>query len=81
MMDNKTLVFLKYDCPTCELVRPLLADIQKNDPSLKVIVQDDPALFSELDVQKDYDLKMSYHHEIETVPTVIKLEKNLKPHG
>ncbi len=75
-MDNKTLVFLKYDCPTCELVRPLLADIQQNDPSLRVIVQDDSALFSDLDVQKDNDLKMSYHHRIETVPTVIKLEKN-----
>ena len=57
-MDNKTLVFLKYDCPTCELVRPLLADIQQNDPSLRVIVQDDSALFSDLDVQKDNDLKL-----------------------
>ncbi len=75
-MDNRVLVFLKYDCPTCELIRPLLADIQKKVPSLEIIVQDDHKLFPSLNVQEDNDLEISFNHEIEIVPTAIKLEKN-----
>ncbi|OUU74175.1 MAG: hypothetical protein CBC29_08545 [Methylococcaceae bacterium TMED69] len=75
-MDNRVLVFLKYDCPTCELIRPLLADIQKKVPSLEIIVQDDRKLFPSLNVQEDNDLEISFNHEIEIVPTAIKLEKN-----
>ena len=36
-MNNKTLVFLKYDCPTCKLIHPLLTDIQKKNTSLEII--------------------------------------------
>ena len=75
-MDNRVLVFLKYDCPTCELIRPLLADIQKKVPSLEIIVQDDRKLFPSLNVQEDNDLEISFNHEIEIVPTAIKLERN-----
>ena len=75
-MDNRVLVFLKYDCPTCELVRPLLADIQKKVTSLEIIVQDDHKLFPSLNVQEDNDLEISFNHEIEIVPTAIKHEKN-----
>ncbi len=75
-MNNKTLVFLKYDCPTCKLIHPLLTDIQKKNTSLEIIVQDNPNLFPNLNVKKDHDLKISFHHEIEIVPTVIKLERN-----
>ncbi len=75
-MDNRVLVFLKYDCPTCELIRPLLADIQKKVTSLEIIVQDDRKLFPNLNVQEDNDLEISFNHEIEIVPTAIKLERN-----
>ena len=74
-MENKIIVFLKYDCPTCELVRPLLADIQKNISSFEIIVQDDPKLFPGLVVQEDKDLKISFKHKIEIVPTILKWKK------
>ena len=77
-MENRIIVFLKYDCPTCELVRPLLADIQKNISSLEIIVQDDPKLFPGLVVQEDKDLKISFKHKIEIVPTILKMEKGLE---
>ena len=74
IMNERILVFLKHDCPTCELILPLLADIQKNTSALKIIVQDNPNLFNDLDVQEDSNLEISFQHEIETVPTVVKIE-------
>ena len=73
-MNERILVFLKHDCPTCELILPLLADIQKNTSALKIIVQDNPNLFNDMDVQEDSNLEISFQHEIETVPTVVKIE-------
>ncbi|WP_420623044.1 thioredoxin family protein [Candidatus Poriferisodalis sp.] len=63
---------VKWDCPTCELVAPVLADIEARG-SLTVFTQDDPA-FPEAVAAKvhDADLGFSWHHDIETVPTLMR---------
>ena len=65
---------VKRDCPTCELVAPVLQEIAASGATLSVYTQDDPAFpsgsFTRID---DTDLAMSWHHEIETVPTLMKV--------
>lgn len=72
------VVFVKHDCPTCTLIEPVLAQLAAGPVPLTVITQDDPA-FPNLGPQAsgtatvvhDADLGWSWHHGIETVPTLI----------
>ena len=64
------LLFVKRDCETCALVRPLVAALA---PSA-LYVQDDPAAFSEFAPLDDTGLAASFRHDIETVPTLIRIE-------
>ncbi len=70
---------VKRDCPTCELVVPVLDRLAADGPSLTVYTQDDPA-FPGIDgsVVDDTDLTVSWHHEIETVPTLIRVEDGVE---
>ena len=64
---------VKRDCPTCELVAPVLADLHQR-AGLTVITQDDPSFPAAADwVQHDDDLALSWHHGIETVPTLLRV--------
>ena len=64
---------VKRDCPTCELVAPVLADLRER-AGLTVITQDDPDFPVSADwVVHDADLALSWHHGIETVPTLIRV--------
>ncbi len=66
---------VKRDCPTCELVAPLLRQIAGSATPLAVYVQDDPG-FPDLGSDSPIDdtsLDFSYHNDIETVPTLIEL--------
>ncbi len=65
---------MKRDCPTCELVAPVLADLAKRAP-LTVYSQDDPAFPPGVDAVDDTGLEMSWHHEIEAVPTLIRVDE------
>ena len=63
---------VKRDCPTCELVEPVLADIEARG-SLTVFTQDDPGFpESVAGKQHDADLSFSWHQDIETVPTLMR---------
>lgn len=63
---------VKRDCPTCELVAPVLEDLRER-AGLTVITQDDPGFPVAADwVVHDADLALSWHHGIETVPTLIR---------
>ncbi|WP_419841999.1 thioredoxin family protein [Candidatus Poriferisodalis sp.] len=63
---------VKRDCPTCELVAPVLADIEARD-SLTVFTQDDPLFPEAVSARvRDDDLSFSWHHDIETVPTLMR---------
>ncbi len=65
------VAIVKKDCPTCVLVAPVLADLADRS-ALTVITQDDPQFPQDADwVVHDTDLSLSWHHDIETVPTLL----------
>ena len=64
---------VKRDCPTCDLVAPVLSDLHDR-AGLTVITQDDPNFPADADwVRHDADLALSWHHGIETVPTLMRV--------
>lgn len=64
---------VKRDCPTCELIAPVLADIEARG-SLTVYTQDDPSFPESVSSRHhDGDLSFSWHHDIETVPTLMRI--------
>lgn len=69
---NGLVAVVKRDCPTCELIEPVLADIEARG-SLTVFTQDDPAFPEAVEARvHDADLGFSWHHDIETVPTLMR---------
>jgi hypothetical protein len=65
---------VKRDCPTCELVAPVLAGLAAGG-GLTVYCQDDPSFPPGVGgVVDDRDLAVSWHHGIETVPTLLRVE-------
>jgi hypothetical protein len=71
------VAFVKRDCPTCELVVPALAKLDRA-ASLTVYSQDDPAFPDELSPRDDTSLAVSWHHDIETVPTLLRVEAGVE---
>ncbi len=67
------IAFVKKDCPTCELVEPVLRQLT-DTAGLTVFTQDDPAFPAGLAARDDTDLGASYQHRIETVPTLLRFE-------
>ena len=68
------IVIAKRDCPTCELVEPLLARLAGPAGSLTVYSQDDPSYGAGLAGSvHDATLEHSYRLEVEIVPTLIRM--------
>lgn len=68
------VAFVKRDCPTCVLVEPVLGAVQSAQ-TLTVFSQDDPEFPSSVNkVLDDTSLEASWHADIETVPTLIRVE-------
>ena len=69
---------VKRDCPTCELIAPVLAELAErlagSDRALTVFTQDDPDFPTGVRPVDDTDLDVSYRLEIETVPTLLSVE-------
>jgi hypothetical protein len=63
---------VKRDCPTCQLVAPVLADLAKRI-ELTVYSQDDPSFPEGLEAVDDRSLEVSWHHGIEAVPTLLRV--------
>ena len=73
--DNGIIAVVKRDCPTCELVEPVLKRLQEAGALVTVYSQDDPVFpESVANVQDDRSLEQSYHLDIEFVPTLIRTE-------
>ncbi len=79
------VAFVKRDCPTCCDVEPVLAELANHaalsGTVLTVVTQDDPEFMSGLasescEVLHDGDLAMSWHCDIETVPTLMAVVGN-----
>ena len=67
------LAVVKRDCPTCELVAPVLSDLHER-AGLIVFTQDDASFPADADwVHHDADLAISWHNGIETVPTLVRV--------
>ena len=64
---------VKRDCPTCVVVAPVLAELAATG-RLTVYTQDDPSFPTGADPIDDTDLAVSWHHGIETVPTLLRVE-------
>ena len=62
---------VKRDCPTCVLVEPVLQGLAGD--GLTVYTQDDPAFPAGMGPVDDTDLSVSYHWDIETVPTLLRI--------
>ena len=67
------IVVVKRDCPTCEMVEPVLGALRRSGAALRVITQDDPAFPESVpDRVHDEDLRLSFDLDIETVPTLLR---------
>lgn len=73
------IAVMKRDCPTCELVDPVLAEIRAAGLTITGVSQDDPSFPVSIDgVVDDTDLSISWHHDIETVPTLIDVRDGVE---
>ena len=67
------IIVAKRECPTCELLEPVYAELAAGEAALSVFSQDDPAFPESLDdVIDDTGLENSYRLDVETVPTLIR---------
>ncbi len=72
-LPSRLVAIVKRDCPTCELVVPVLRELAARD-ALTVYTQDDPEFPTGLEPVDDTQLSVSYHHGIEAVPTLLRVE-------
>ena len=68
ILPDGLVVIVKHECETCQMVGPLLAGL-----GATVYTQDDPTFPSGTEPIHDSDLSISWHHAIETVPTLIRV--------
>ncbi len=69
------VAFVKRDCPTCVDVVSVLEELCVRGPGIAIYTQDDPTFPETVDSkQHDQDLKMSWHFDVETVPTLMYVQ-------
>ena len=73
MLPDGVVAFVKRDCPTCEVVAPVLAQLAK-ETVLTVYTQDDVRFPEGLEPRDDSSLEVSWHHKVEAVPTLLRVE-------
>ena len=77
MLPDGWVVVVKRDCPTCLLVEPVLHQLHAAG-SLTVVSQDDPAFPAEVTVLDDRELETSWRAQVETVPTLLRVEAGVE---
>jgi hypothetical protein len=73
VLPDGIVVVVKEECATCHSVDSVLRQLTGAVP-LTVYTQDDPTFPESPTPIHDADLAVSWHHHIETVPTVIRVE-------
>ncbi|MEI8321877.1 MAG: thioredoxin family protein [Actinomycetes bacterium] len=68
------VAIVKRECATCVMVDPLFTNIAASDTPLTVYTQDDPTFPTSVTALHDADLSISWHYDIETVPTLLRIE-------
>ncbi len=72
-VENGLVAVVKRDCPTCVLIEPILAQLAS--AGLTVFSQDDPTFPENVaNVIDDGELEGSFRLNIETVPTLLRME-------
>ncbi|MEY2580245.1 MAG: hypothetical protein QOE09_94 [Ilumatobacteraceae bacterium] len=68
VLPDGLIVVVKRDCETCQMIAPLLSEFQAT-----VYTQDDPTFPAAAKPIHDTDLSFSWHNDIETVPTLMRV--------
>ena len=71
-LPDGVLAIVKRDCPTCELVAPVLRSLVTSGTVTSVFSQDDPTFPEGLDVIDDTNLGVSFALDLDTVPSLIR---------
>ena len=73
LSEHQFTVVIKKDCPTCEMIEPVLAELTATYPGkVTIYVQDDPSFPESIENKiDDTSLEFSYRNNIEIVPTLI----------
>jgi hypothetical protein len=70
------ILFCKKECATCTMVVPVMKEILAEGRPLTIYTQDDPGFPEGIPgVIDDNALEQSFRFQVETVPTLIRLEK------
>ena len=77
LRDGWTLI-VKRECATCVMVVPVIERLMRELPSLTVYTQDDPTFPEGVVSVSDLDLAVSWHADIDTVPTLIFRENGVE---
>ena len=68
VLPDGLIVVVKRDCETCQMIAPLLREFVAT-----VYTQDDPTFPADAIPIHDTDLSFSWHNDIETVPTLMRI--------
>ena len=73
LSEHQFTVVIKKDCPTCEMIETVLAELIATYPGkVTIYVQDDPSFPESIESKiDDTSLEFSYRNNIEIVPTLI----------
>jgi hypothetical protein len=69
---NGTIAIVKRDCPTCDLVAPVVTRLQHLGQLDVIASQDDPAFPPTATVVDDRLLQRSWQLRVDTVPTIVR---------
>ncbi len=72
VLPDGLVAVVKRECATCAMVVPVLQRLAA-EAGITVYTQDDPTFPDGMDSVHDADLAVSWHHDIETVPTLIRV--------
>ena len=72
VLPDGLVVVVKEECETCRMVAPLLAELAAGG-DVTIYTQDDPAFPVGVEAVHDADLAVSWHHGVETVPTLMRV--------
>jgi hypothetical protein len=72
LLPDGLVAIVKQECEACRTVVPVLRQLAEAGP-LTVYTQDDADFPGDPEAEPDLDLAVSWHHDIETVPTLIRV--------
>ncbi len=77
VLPDGLVAVVKAECECCRMVAPLLAELA-GSIGITVFTQDDPGFPAGVTATHDQDLAVSWHHDIETVPTLLRIDGGIE---